>query len=209
MQSRMGWLILTVLVAASLIVLAQIGRPDPRQRNFETITDMVYSPAYMAYEPNPVWHDTKTLQTPVDGAISAAHRPFPFGPDRDGFTTAEAEMRLAGEHWPMPDEFVANADADAEIFARGKKLFDTFCVVCHGKTGAGDGTLATYFPAVNFKLFERTATLNDGEIFYIVTRGGRGGIMASYATQISPDDRWRLIRYLRTVEPTPADTTPE
>lgn len=203
MQSRLGWLLLSVLVSASILVFAQIGRPDPTQRNFETITDMVYSPAFRAYDTNPVWSDGKTLQALPQGTVPRHFRPFPFGPNRPGFENADAEMKLAGEHWPMPDAF--KNDTDPAIVARGDKLFATFCATCHGKTGAGDGTIAHYLQAAQFPLFDRTAGMKDGELFYIITRGGRGGVMAPHASQISPDDRWRLIRYLRTVEPKPTE----
>ena len=38
----------------------------------------------------------------------------------------------------------------------------------------------------------------DGRIFHVITRGS--GMMPAYAGQISPDDRWKAVLYVRALQ---------
>jgi hypothetical protein len=38
----------------------------------------------------------------------------------------------------------------------------------------------------------------DGRIFHVITRGQ--GLMASYAVQVLPEDRWAVILHVRTIQ---------
>ncbi|HEY5996414.1 MAG TPA: cytochrome c [Candidatus Deferrimicrobiaceae bacterium] len=85
----------------------------------------------------------------------------------------------------------------ADDVAGGKALFGIFCVPCHGESGKGDGP-------VGLKLTPRPSnigpsgmlpSLSDGELFTIVTNGA--GAMPSFAADLAPEARWRIIAWLR------------
>ncbi len=42
---------------------------------------------------------------------------------------------------------------------------------------------------------EKTINRPDGEIYHVITVGGAA--MGSHASQIKPDDRWKIILYIR------------
>jgi mono/diheme cytochrome c family protein len=79
----------------------------------------------------------------------------------------------------------------------GKESYGVFCSPCHGEAGKGDGP-------VGLKLKPRPSnigpggmlpSLSDGELFTIVTNGA--GAMPSFAADLSPEDRWRIVAWLR------------
>ncbi len=88
-----------------------------------------------------------------------------------------------------------------EVVARGQFIFTTFCIVCHGIKGVGDGHL--YISGL-YPLKPRTLTgavarkLKDGEIFHTETLGF--GSMGGHGSQIKPDDRWKLVKYIRKLQ---------
>jgi len=81
----------------------------------------------------------------------------------------------------------------------GGALYGTYCQVCHGDTGAGDGPVAPKFlRPPNLKGASRG--FSDGYIFALITNGR--GNMPAY-NRISPEERWDLINYLRNLQSRP------
>jgi copper transport protein len=86
--------------------------------------------------------------------------------------------------------------ATEESIARGRELFETDCTQCHGLTGRGDGPLAETLsiPPADFDLHVPYHT--DDFFFQVITRGF-GDVMPAFAAQLSEEDRWNLINFLR------------
>ncbi len=73
-------------------------------------------------------------------------------------------------------------------------------MICHGKQGKGDGTLFTSgkFTAQPTNLSEdRIMNMPDGEIYHIITKGSVSGLMGAHASQIKPENRWKIVKYIR------------
>lgn len=80
----------------------------------------------------------------------------------------------------------------------GQKIYLKRCVSCHGKTGDGDGPNAADLGIHPAKLSDPTILRQtDGELFWKITVGKKP--MPSYATRLSPTDRWDVINYLRSL----------
>jgi len=89
--------------------------------------------------------------------------------------------------------------ATAEDAARGARVYQVFCQPCHGGAGKGDGPVAMRgFPPPPSFLSAKTMQLSDGQIFNILTHGQKN--MPSYAAQVSPGDRRRVIAYVRSLQ---------
>ncbi len=85
-------------------------------------------------------------------------------------------------------------DMSASI-ARGDSLYQIFCLVCHGQTGIGDGTVGRKMGTMSLQT-GRARGLSDGYIFSMV-RYGRG-LMGQYGDKIHrPEDRWDVVNYVR------------
>jgi mono/diheme cytochrome c family protein len=166
---------------------AWVVHRDPASPGYEFMPDMARSVPYDAYAPNPVTRTGLTLQPPVAGTI-AFGGPLPF---RYAATSADAERAGRELSNPVPPT--------AAALARGRHVYETFCIVCHGVQGAGDGpVIAKKFPPPPSYTSARLLTMPDGQIFHVITRGTE--VMPSYGGQIAPGDRWNVIHYVRQLQ---------
>jgi len=72
--------------------------------------------------------------------------------------------------------------------------------MCHGETGKGDGHLFTngLFIAKPTSLVESyVQDKPDGELFHIITMGSISTLMGAHGSQISQDDRWKIVLYIK------------
>lgn len=82
--------------------------------------------------------------------------------------------------------------------AEGKVLFERYCAPCHGKEGKGDGKVGAVYKGVPNYSAGRYATLTEGHIFWVITHGK--GWMWPHGSQVNPDDRWRIVQYVQTLQ---------
>lgn len=156
--------------------------------------DMYYTKFYKAYSPNPIFRDSMTIQLPVEGAVSRGHMPFPYAIKSIG--DRAVNQTLAGMQLVNPVKY------DDISVAKGEKLYNIFCKVCHGATANGEGHLYTsgLFPAKPTSLIESyVQNKPDGEIYYVITAGSISGLMGPHGTQVTPYERWEIINYLRSL----------
>jgi mono/diheme cytochrome c family protein len=169
-------------VAANWII-----RPDTSKPNLEYLPEMVHSAAYDSFSPNPNFPDGKTLQPPVPGTIRRGYQPLHYG------ATPEDAARAGNE---LINPWKADQPG---VIERGALVFNTFCQPCHGVTARGDGPVALRgYPPPPSLLVDKAINLKDGQIFHILTYGQKN--MPSYASQISPTDRWKVILYVRSLQ---------
>jgi mono/diheme cytochrome c family protein len=91
------------------------------------------------------------------------------------------------------------APDDAAALKRGREIYTTMCVVCHDAGGNGQGLVVQRGMLPPPSLHgARAKGIQDGEMFHILSFGQ--GNMASFAAQIEPDDRWKVIRYVRELQ---------
>lgn len=99
----------------------------------------------------------------------------------------------------MPDSAVKNLSnplpVTKEIFATGRQKYETFCSPCHGYYGKGDSRLKGQYPNPPTLHSDKIRNFKDGNIYHIIVNGQN--VMPSYAKQISPDDRWAIVHYIR------------
>jgi cbb3-type cytochrome c oxidase subunit III len=96
--------------------------------------------------------------------------------------------------------------------ANGKKLFLTYCFLCHGKEGRGDG-----FAANNLEVRPRNLTddaymskRTDQQLFEAISGGGtafHGSIAMPYWREsLTKQEIWDLVAYVRTLHRKPSYT---
>jgi mono/diheme cytochrome c family protein len=98
-----------------------------------------------------------------------------------------------------PDVFPFNIErADIE---RGRERFQIYCVVCHGFTGEADGMIVRRGfrkPPSYYEDRLQEGTTPASHFFDVITNGW--GAMPDYAAQIAPEDRWKIIAYIRALQ---------
>jgi mono/diheme cytochrome c family protein len=89
-------------------------------------------------------------------------------------------------------------DSTAAILADGKILYDMYCEHCHGPKGKGDGKVADKYAGVANLTGDALKGISEGHIFHVITTGK--GLMWSHASQVSPEDRWKISKYVKTLQ---------
>lgn len=169
----------------------------------------MYDPiGYNPDQPNSNFANGQTAQTPPTGTV-------PVGFARFEYANTLEDYERAGRELSNPLEM-----NDATL-AKGEALFNTYCSVCHGKEGKGDGpitqdrTLTTAngsrqlenFPpppnlqqsgGINSSRGGLMSQLTDGKIYHTITYGV--GLMGSHASQLSPEERWAVVAYVRELQ---------
>ncbi len=98
-----------------------------------------------------------------------------------------------------PDVFPITIDQAA--LERGRQRFNIYCIVCHGAAGEGDGMIVRrgYRKPPSYyddRLQEGNASA--AHFFDVITNGW--GAMPDYSAQIAPEDRWKIIAYIRALQ---------
>jgi mono/diheme cytochrome c family protein len=124
------------------------------------------------------------------------------------FSTQEKPLPVPAQSIPIegPAYILANGapdnpiPADATSIARGAQLFNINCVMCHGQTGQGTGTVAAFL--VKKKPADLTSPLvqmkSDGTIFLTISNGF--GFMPAMNENFTVRERWDLVNYVRTLK---------
>jgi S-disulfanyl-L-cysteine oxidoreductase SoxD len=88
--------------------------------------------------------------------------------------------------------------ATPESIKRGAELFTVYCTPCHGSTGKGDGLVAAKFvPAADLTNPDLQKVRTDG--YWQSYLGAGGAVMPSYGEALSPEERWDVVNFLRTL----------
>jgi mono/diheme cytochrome c family protein len=86
-----------------------------------------------------------------------------------------------------------------ELMARGQQRYNIYCLPCHDPAGTGNGIVKKYGYATVRSLHEPIiARQGDGEIFNTITHGK--ATMMPYGSQISIEDRWAIVSYVRALQ---------
>jgi len=80
----------------------------------------------------------------------------------------------------------------------GGALFAIHCIPCHGQSGTGDGPVAPKFvPPPDLTNADLQRGRTDGYWQSYLSVGG--AIMPSYGEALSPEERWHVVNYVRSL----------
>lgn len=177
---------LVVAVAATALFASCSG--DKKKPPFELMPHMMDNTAVKAQHLGPF---DEPMRTPPEGTISQTTEIYHYANDPEGAGRALTN--------PVP--------RDKQSLLQGQKMFNTYCMVCHGPRGEGNGTIVPKFPQPPSLHSDKVRGWSDGRIYHVITMGQN--LMPRYSTQISPMDRWAIVNYVRVLQrannPTDAD----
>ncbi|MCH2021459.1 MAG: cytochrome c [Saprospiraceae bacterium] len=212
---------LLFIITASIIV-SSCGLPNGNFPGSEYMPDMAHSIAYEAtvnsYYYQNTWggEDAYRLMAksrkPVKGTIARGFLPFKYQNLEDFRTSADETHVVLQEKVRtliMEDPTIVNpikptsADELGSLLQKGADLYSVACQVCHGEEGDGNGVLYndgngkyTAKPA-NF-LSEDFLDAPDGQFINAIMHGK--GMMQSHSDKLTPDERWTVIHYIRSLQ---------
>lgn len=88
----------------------------------------------------------------------------------------------------------------AEVIARGKAVYFTFCAQCHGPSLDGNGTVGQSFAPLPTDI--RSSAVQSkpaGDLFKSVSYGIPGGRQPPLETTITIDDRWSVVAFVKSM----------
>jgi mono/diheme cytochrome c family protein len=147
--------------------------------------DMHDQPRYKAYAKSDFFHDGRSARTFVEGTVARGQlredAAYYTGRQGSGFATQ------------LPFPLTEN------VLERGRERYAIYCAPCHGQTGRGDGMVVRRgFRQPQSYHIDRLRGEPVGYVYDVITRGF--GVMPDYATQIPPEDRWKIAAFVKVLQ---------
>jgi mono/diheme cytochrome c family protein len=177
----LAWVTVLLAVMGNYLTSRMLDEARP---GLEYTPDMAHAVPYESFAPNPISHDGQTLRPAPAGTVPRGFHPLHYA-------ATEQDALRAGRELENPVPFSAQA------VAQGRVLYETFCLVCHGERGGGNGPLVPKIPTPPAYQSDRVRGMAPGQIFHVISNGS--GRMPSYAGQIPADERWLIVHYVLTL----------
>lgn len=176
-----------LLVAAAALMLGgcnwwynnKITSPDTWMEAVPWFDHMIKSRAVHPYQRSDIPRTTVPGTVPITG-----------GEANDSALFKSGNASLADK--------MVNPTDQAAMLVTGDTLFHTYCAVCHGTAGAGDGPVGPRVGAPSL-LTDKARAYSDGYLYSMI-RYGRG-VMPRYGDKVyRREDRWAIVNYVRKLQ---------
>jgi mono/diheme cytochrome c family protein len=189
------FLALAVAVVA-IVAMAGFRGHHFAQPPFEVFPDMNYQDKVKDQVSSTFFADGVASRAPISGTV-AEEMPAKI----DYWASGKWDTSHWGDGIPVHEarDGQSALQIDDANMARGRERYQIDCAVCHGATGAGNGITSKYGlnGAANYHT-DRLRQAADGDIFNTITNGK--GQMMGYGYNITIDDRWRIVMYIRALQ---------
>ena len=188
-------------LALALVVIGVVAIAGGRghhfaQPPFEIFPDMNYQDKVKDQVPSAFFPDGNSAREPIAGTV-AEEMPAV----NDYWATGKWDDTHWGTGIPVHDARDGGRALaiDDVNMARGRERYSISCAVCHGAAGDGQGVVTKYGlnGVANYQT-DRLIKAPDGDIFNTISNGK--GQMLGYGYNVTIDDRWRIVMYLRALQ---------
>lgn len=136
------------------------------------------------YRPSDFYADGISMRPPPGGAVP-----------REGLFPPEVETGLGPDGKPLLRSPLPVTRPELEL---GRRRFETLCGACHGVLGDGNTPVARNMsirppPSLHLKVQN-----GDGWFYRVISEGF--GVMPSYASHLTVEERWAVVAYLRALQ---------
>lgn len=220
-------LVLAGLIPAAIVLNMRASFSDlPRWHVF---FDMDFQPKKKPQQTTTIFKDGRSMRPQVPGTVSRGQLvnedPFYLGYDPMKVAALGNDKQVYVSATDAPESFfqppVAGdggtalslpwldklpIEANEANIKLGKIKYETYCSACHGYSGFGDGLVAkraaslgqdTWAPPTSLHA-DRVQKQPVGQIFHTISKGQ--GKMASYASSITPEERWSIVLYVKALQ---------
>ncbi|MCB1054874.1 MAG: cytochrome c [Acidobacteria bacterium] len=160
-------------------------------------------PKYEAFEADDFFPDHAAARPQVANTVAhgflRADTGYYTGADDKGTMVDGFPMDELRAHWPGDVADLSDEEFTRVVLKRGEQKFNTFCTPCHGRVGTGNGMIVQRgFKQPTSYHDERLRTSPAGYFVNVMTVGF--GQMSSYASQVTPEERWAITAYIRSLQ---------
>lgn len=188
------------VVCASFCILAVAltfsACKDKRSTGMEYARNMYDPLAYNPDQPNKNFANGHTAQTP------------PRNTSPVGFIEEDVYPNTKEGYEEAGVKLVNQLALNEKNLLEGKNLYHAFCSPCHGDGGDGQGHLVKLEKISGVPSFHapdaassRGGLMKDlsaGKIYHTIKYGVN--MMGSYASQLTPDERWKVVTYVQQLQ---------
>ncbi len=168
------------LSIAFLIMVSLAACSNKRERQVQYMPDMYVSVPYDTDGPKAIDNDDPSNRKPVAGTVPRGKVPYEYANTTEAYDAAKANLKSP----------LASSEKNLE---NGKKMYEIYCISCHGKKGDGNGYLSQQgkFEGIpNYK----DRDINEGSIYHVIMHGKN--LMGSHASQLTQTERWQVVQYV-------------
>ena len=155
---------------------------------------MERQPKYKAFSANAFYEDGRAMRQPPQGTVPREQMTM-----RPDVTAALGRDGTVIDTIPIP--------VTRELIQTGRTRFETFCAPCHGLVGDGYSLVATQMSLRPPPNLHKLKNPGPGHVFRVMTLGF--GLMASYAAQLTPQERWAIVAYVEALRRSQSATLAE
>ena len=195
--------IATLFVVIVTAAIAFVSCDSKREPGKIYMPDMGYSRGYETYAERDSSVFTTSIEerggskiyydnNPASGTIKRGELyPYTLPNDSNGYKMSAA----------VPNPI---ADMTELEMKEAGRLFNINCAICHGEKAQGNGPISTSgkIGGIANLTLDTYVKMADGTMFHSLTYGKNN--MGSYASQLSRQQRWMIMKYIRTLQPKPA-----
>ena len=185
------------------------AKRDPR---IHIVLDMANQPKLRPQDESLLFADHRAQRPRVPGTIARGELFLDSG-YYNGFTDVTSDdgktARTFVNEYPQQIQAILSDPVQAQKFlATGQQKFNITCAMCHGVNGEGDGPINERAKSVGASATGWVQPSNmtddirrarpDGHLYNTINNGIRK--MGGYGTQLSVDERWAVVAYVRTLQ---------
>jgi mono/diheme cytochrome c family protein len=191
-----------VLITVGVVSLAGFRGSKMSQPPIEVFRDMDHQPKFQPQHPSAFFSDGRAARQPIPGTVP------------QGFTLANGYYQTGADNRSSSSKFSNHPDyynsgkmgevygdgipieVSEKLLTRGRERYSINCAICHDEAGTGNGIIKSYgLTTIASLQDERIRTSPDGYLFGVITNGKN--TMGAYGPQISVEDRWAIVAYMR------------
>ncbi len=177
----------------ALAYKARVSKSD--QPRIHLVPNMDNQPHIKAQQESPIFADLRGMRGDVPGTVAQGNLQ-----EDDHLYRG----KLEGGAWART--FPKEIAPSEQNMKRGEREFGIFCAPCHGLSGHGDGMIHERAAALGQGTWVQPTNLHQdylrqqpvGELYNSITHGVRN--MPGYGHQVSVEDRWNIILYMRALQ---------
>jgi mono/diheme cytochrome c family protein len=149
--------------------------------------DMHDQPRFKPLAKSDFYEDMRASRAPVENTVARGQL------NEDTYFYTGKIGANPGDYMP------AEVSVNQATLERGRERYNIYCAPCHSRTGDGNGMVPQrgYRHPPSYHQ-ERLRKAPLGYFFDVMTNGF--GAMPDYAVQITPEDRWKIVAYIRALQ---------